>query len=394
MIFVKESNMNTVYLDNAATSFPKPPSVVTAVEDCIKSYCANPGHSSHPLALTSAEKVFLCRERLASFFGSKSPENVIFTLNCTYALNMAIKGLVEHGDHILISDMEHNSVLRPVSALSRCGYIDYGIFPTVKDGKPMTAAEIRYSILNSIKPGRTKMLICAHIPNIASTVRPIEVIGDICRRNGIIFIVDAAQSSGHIRLDMKHANVDILCLPAHKGLFGLQGCGAMILGESCPPLATLTEGGNGMSSLEDTMPELPPERYEAGTLSTPSIVALSEGIDFLNSLPPKDVNRHEVILFNRLANALTSPRVKAQVYMPDCPGSVLLFNIPNREPDEIGHALSKSGICVRTGFHCSALGHRALGTEATGAVRASFGYFNKPEDVDRLYKTLCEYLTV
>ncbi len=383
--------MNTVYLDNAATSFPKPARVIEAVDDCIKNYCSNPGRSSHSLSLKSAEKVYECRERVASYFGSKSPERVIFTHNCTYALNMAVKGLVELSDHILISDMEHNSVYRPVSALARYGCVEFDVFSTIKDGKPLSADEIRHSILTKIRPGRTKMLICSHIPNIASTVRPLEAIGDICRKNGIFFIVDAAQSAGHIGINMKNANIDILCAPAHKGLFGLQGCGFLILGEDCPRLATLVEGGNGVASLEELMPDLPPERYESGTLPTPSIVALSEGIRFISELSPKEISRHEIMLCNRLANALTSPQIRANIYLPDSVGAVMLFNVPGHSAEEIGSALAKNDICVRTGFHCSALGHQALGT-SNGAVRASFGFFNKPEEVDAVYKTLCEYL--
>ncbi len=384
--------MDTIYLDNAATSFPKPERVYKEVDNCLRTYCGNPGRSAHRLAMESSEKIYECRERLASFFSVRSPERIIFTQNTTYALNMAIKGLTNRGDHILISDMEHNSVYRPVAALEKIGYADYSVFKTVSDGRPLSPDEIRHSILSLIRPGQTKLLICAHVPNVSSAVRPIELIGDICRRNGIIFILDAAQSAGHIRIDMKQANVDILCAPGHKGLFGIQGCGFMILSEDCPKLSTLIEGGNGLNSLEADMPEMLPERLEAGTLPTPSIAALSEGVKFLSELSPKEINRHEIMLYNRLTNALTSPGIKATVYTPSAAGSVLLFNVRGRSSDEIGHILSKNGICVRSGYHCSALGHKTLGTVADGAVRVSFGFFNKPSDIDHLYRVLSEYL--
>ena len=384
--------MSLVYLDNAATSFPKPKRVLDEVSTCIRDYCGNPGRSAHPLAIASSEKIFECRELLASFFGSDRPENVIFTQNTTYALNMAIKGLVRRGDHLLISDMEHNSVFRPVAVMAKAGFIDYDVFPTVKDGCPLSPDELRRGILRLIRPGKTRILICSHIPNIASSIRPIGVIGDICKRNGILFIVDAAQSAGHIKINMKGANIDVLCAPGHKGLFGIQGCGFMILGDSCPPLATLIEGGNGINSLESDLPDLPPERFESGTLPTPSIAALSEGIKFLSEFEPNEIKKHEDCLFFELYDRLLCDRLKARIYVPSAAGAVLLFNIKDLSSDEVCRALAKKNICLRGGYHCSALGHKALSTQGTGAIRASFGIFNTRQDVDALYKTLLEII--
>lgn len=384
--------MSLIYLDNAATTFPKPSRVYDEVERCIKNYCGNPGRSSHALAIAASEKIFECRELISAFFGSDKPENIIFTQNTTYALNMAIKGIIRRSDHVLISDMEHNSVFRPISIAAKNGYIDYDIFPTVRNGKPLSQEEIRRSILSLIRPGKTKLLVCSHIPNISSAVRPIAMIGDICKRNGIFFVVDAAQSAGHIPIDVNAAKIDILCAPAHKGLFGIQGCGFMLLGDSCPPLATLVEGGNGVNSLDSDMPDFPPERFESGTLPTPSIAALSEGIKFLSEHSPREIKRHEDMLFLRLADALSSDKIRAKIYMPSSVGSVLLFNIPNHSPDEVGHFLSKSNICIRSGYHCAALGHRTLGTHKQGALRASFSIFNTREDIDALYKALREFI--
>lgn len=382
--------MSLIYLDNAATTHPKPRRVYEESDSCLRTYCGNPGRSGHPLAMLASEKIFECRELVSAFFGSQSPENVIFTQNATYALNMAIKGLLHRGDHVLISDMEHNSVFRPIASAAKSGYIDYDVFSTVKDGRSMSADEIRRGILALIRPGRTRLLIAAHVPNITSAVRPINMIGDLCRRNGIIFVCDAAQSAGHIPIDMKAAKIDVLCAPAHKGLFGIQGCGFMLLGDSCPPLSTLIEGGNGVNSLDSDMPELSPERYESGTLPTPAIAALSEGIKFLSEISPAEIRRHEEMLFARLASALTSEKLRAKIYMPSSYGSVLLFNIPGRPSDEIGRLLSKRGICIRSGYHCSALGHKTLGTLDSGALRASFSIFNTKEDVDALYRALVE----
>ena len=384
--------MSLIYLDNAATTHPKPPKVYEEADLCLRTYCGNPGRSGHPLAMKASEKIYECRELVSAHFGSSSPENVVFTQNTTYALNMAIKGLLQKGDHVLISDMEHNSVFRPISIAAKSGLIDYDVFPTVKNGRQMSAEEIRRGIMSLIRPGKTKLLVCAHVPNIVSDVRPIAMIGDLCRRNGIVFICDAAQSAGHIPIDIKASKIDVLCAPAHKGLFGIQGCGFMLLGDSCPPLSTLIEGGNGVNSLDSDMPELSPERFESGTLPTPAIAALSEGIKYLSELDPRDIKRHEEMLYLRLANALSSERIKARIYMPSSYGSVLLFNIPNRPADEIGHLLSKRGICLRSGYHCSALGHKTLGTQNAGALRASFSIFNTKEDVDTLYKALVDII--
>ena len=384
--------MSLIYLDNAATTFPKPESVYAEADRCLREYCGNPGRSGHPLAMKASEKIYECRELVASLFGSSFPENVVFTQNTTYALNMAIKGLLQKGDHVLISDMEHNSVFRPISIAAKSGLIDYDVFPTVKNGRQMSAEEIRRGIMSLIRPGKTRLLACAHVPNIASCVRPISMIGDLCRRNGIVFVCDAAQSAGHIPIDIKASKIDVLCAPAHKGLFGIQGCGLMLLGDSCPPLSTLIEGGNGVNSLDSDMPELSPERFESGTLPTPAIAALSEGIKYLSELDPRDIRRHEEMLYLRLANALSSDRIKARIYMPSSYGSVLLFNIPNRSSEEIGHLLSKRGICLRSGYHCSALGHKTLGTQNAGALRASFSIFNTKEDVDALYKALVDII--
>ena len=376
------------YLDNAATTFPKPPAVNDEVLRCLRSYCGNPGRSAHPLAAASADKIYECRERLAAFFGSEHPENIIFTMNTTYALNMAIKGLIRKGDHILISDMEHNSVYRPVSRLASEGIAAYDIFPTVKDGLPLDDEEILSSIKKRIRRGRTRMLICSHVPNICSAERPIKKIGELCRRCGIIFVVDAAQSAGHLPIDIGDLCIDVLCAPAHKGLFGIQGCGFMLLGKGTAPLPII-EGGSGVNSLEAEMPDMFPERYEAGTLPTPCIAGLSEGIGFLSKIPSGDIAKKEAALFKRTRELLEDSRLlNAKIYFPDSAGSVLLFNLDGIPSEDVGRFLGKQGICVRSGFHCSALGHRALGTEDDGAVRVSFSIMNTERDVDILIKAL------
>ena len=261
-----------IYLDNAATSFPKPHRVVEEQLRCMQLYGGNPGRGSHALAMAAAEKIYECREELASFFGSPNLENVIFTMNTTMALNTAIKGLLRRGDHVLISDMEHNAVFRPIYKLSRDGVITYDVFQTFPTNATRTTDSICASILEKLRPN-TRMLICAHASNICSATLPLAEIGALCRKKGILFLVDAAQSAGHLPINMVKMQIDALCAPGHKGLWGPQGCGVLILGEGIVA-DTLIEGGSGYNSLEGNMPTEVPERYEAGTLPTPAIAGL------------------------------------------------------------------------------------------------------------------------
>ena len=356
-----------IYLDNAATTFPKPVCVSGAVDECIRTFCGNAARGSNPLAMRSAEKIFECRCLLANMF-SCLPENVIFTYNTTYALNMAIKGVMKAGGHILISNMEHNATLRPVASLQRDGLIEYDTF----DAYGKSDVDIIEDIDRKIRSD-TRAVCCLHTSNICSYTLPIEKIGKYCHDAGLIFICDGAQSGGHLPIDMKKCNIDILCLPAHKGLYGIQGCGVMLLGENICP-STIIEGGNGVNSLDYFMGDDSPEKYEAGTLSTPAIVGLGEGLNFLNSRKDGEIHTHSQRLFRHTKKLLEGiPNVTVH---DATEGSVLLFNINGIPSDEVGELLSKNGVCVRTGYHCAPLAHKALGTYSTGGVRVSFSIFN------------------
>ena len=384
---IQENIMSeTIYLDNAATTFPKPESVIMTTVDCMKNYCGNPGRGSHPLAFHSAAKVFEAREKVAELFGA-SPENVIFTLNTTYALNMAIKGAMHGGGHMLISNMEHNSVLRPAARLARDDKLRYDIFKAYEKGHRLTTREILENIIKRLRPS-TKMLTCIHSSNVCSYTLPIREIGRFCRRNGIIFCVDAAQSAGHTRINMTDDFIDILCLPAHKGLYSPQGCGIMILRDGLSKLQTLAEGGNGVNSLELSMGQSSPERYESGTLCTPAIAGLCAGIDFINSFGADMIADHEKALWLRAFDRLSS--INGVRIYDETPGSVLLFNVENIPADDLGSLLARDGFCLRTGYHCAPLAHTALGTPEGGAVRAGFGIFNTRQEIDLLADKVAE----
>ena len=378
-----------IYLDNAATSFPKPRRVWEEQARCMRLYCGNPGRGSHRLAMQSAQKIYECREELAKFLGSKHPENVIFTMNTTAAINLAVKGLLRRGDHVLISDLEHNAVWRPVCKLAREGKISYSIFPSYALSNDRSPARICQAIEELIRPN-TRMLICTHASNICSVTMPITEIGALCRRHGILFVVDGAQSAGHLPIDVEAMQIDALCLPGHKGLMGVQGSGCLLLGEDVYA-DTLMEGGSGLNSLDEAMPEDSPERYEAGTLPTPAIVGLREGVRFLGEVGIDSVSKRETELCELIKERLMGV-TGITVAVPDVKGSTVLFHSTRVPADVFGAELDRRGICVRSGFHCAALGHRTLETPANGAVRISVGYFNKPSDVDALWKAVKEIL--
>ena len=370
-----------IYLDNAATTFPKPASVIQAVNECLTRYCGNPGRGAHPLSLACAQKIYDCRAALADFFGAQAPERVIFTHNATHALNLAIKGFFHPGAHVLISELEHNAVRRPLCALRRTFNVDFERFPVVG----LSPAQILDGIRTRLRP-QTAGILCTHASNICSLSLPLAEIGTFCRAHGLPFIVDAAQSAGHLPINMKQMQISALALPAHKALYGIQGAGALLLAEDMNP-SPLWEGGSGSDSLTEEMPALPPERYEAGTLSTPAIVGLLAGMDFVRGLGIHTVYAQEKALFSAARERLQSIPALT-LYQHDREGAVLLFNHAEHTPEELAHRLARDNICVRAGYHCAPLAHEALGTLSRGAVRISFGAFNTVSDLDALWKAL------
>ena len=377
---------NIIYLDNAATTFPKPRGVLDATLECMDQYCGNAGRGSHPLALKSAEAVYSARESLASLF-SASPENVIFTLNTTQALNLAIKGVMSRGGHVLISDMEHNSTLRPLAKLKKDRKITYDVYPTHKNGLPLPTEEIISGIIKRMRPN-TRLVCAIHTSNICSYSLPVREIGQLCHRHGILFLVDAAQGAGHAEISLEKDNIDMLCLPGHKGLYAPQGVGVLIL-KGSPLLDTLIEGGNGVNSLDLSMGVISPERYEGGTLCTPAIVGLCEGVKFIREIGLDRIMAHERALWRKAYISLCDIS-GIEFYGDTEAGSILLFNIRGISSDDLGSSLSDRGICLRTGYHCAPLAHKTLATPEGGAVRMSFSLFNAEADVERACREICD----
>lgn len=373
-----------IYLDQAATTFPKPPEVLDAMTRFMTSAGGNPGRSSHRMALAAAEEVFACRQAAGEMFGV-SPDRVVFTSGTTHALNMAIKGLLPHckhkKPHILCSDMEHNAVYRPLWRLAQEGHITFDTFDTLPHTPHRTSEAILAAIRRKLRP-ETSMIVCAHASNICSATLPIGDIGALCRAMGLFFVVDGAQSAGHLSINVKDMHIDALCLPAHKGLLGPAGAGMLLLGEDVT-LDTITQGGNGVDSLGGDMGTDTPERYEAGTLPSPCIAGLRAGLAYVKRIGIDAIARHETSLGTYVTEALMHmPHV--EVYAPMHKGGVVLFSVAGMTSEEAGRRLDAEGLCLRPGFHCSALGHTTLKTPPSGALRASFGYFNTKKDAEAL----------
>lgn len=379
-----------LYFDNAATSFPKPASVISGVNAAIKHSGGNPGRSAHRLSIAAADEVLECREKAASFFGGVS-DNVVFTLNATYALNLALKAVIKKGDHVLISDIEHNSVLRPVAAMASKGIITYDVYEASAD---------REAVLASIrmKMRENTSLICAcHHSNICNLLQPIGDIGEFCRKRGVKLLVDASQSAGCFPIDMQKDCIDILCAPGHKGLYGIMGCGFVIFGTQYDfgsETNTVFEGGNGIASKELMMPNFLPERFEAGTLSLPAISALSAGLDFVKNVGIRRIRENDRALF-RLAEYELS-RLPGVTVHDKTPGPILLLSLRDVPSEALAAELDRYGACVRAGFHCAPLAHSKLGTPShTGACRISFGAFNteaETKELCRAFKSIIRYL--
>ncbi|MFA5561902.1 MAG: aminotransferase class V-fold PLP-dependent enzyme [Eubacteriales bacterium] len=370
--------MNPIYLDNAATTFPKPALVKAELMRCVHEYCGNPGRSGHRLSLEAAEQIFTCRGEICSLFHYPSPEHVIFCHNATHALNLSIQCMVVHGSHILLSDLEHNSVFRPIHTLAQRGLVSYDIFPHRGD--------IIQNLKANLRP-ETDMVVCTHTSNVSGFTFPIEEMGEFCKERGLCFIIDGAQSAGHLDIDLGRLSFDAFCAPGHKGLLGVQGSGFVIL-KTRRPLRDFIVGGSGSDSLSAAMPTFLPDRFEAGTLATPAIVSLLEGVRYLQKEGLATIGAQHRSLVRRLSDALAGERGIEVLSVPDNPAGIVSFNIEGVHPAELAEYLDQKNICVRAGIHCSPLAHRSLGTLPHGCVRVSFGPFNRAEDIDCLLEAL------
>jgi len=379
-----------IYLDNAATSWPKPESVYRIADQVLREESGNPGRSGHALSLAARRRIEETRLLLAKLFNIPKPERIVFTLNATDALNLAIKGLAmkglfeKGGAHVITSSMEHNSVTRPLEALQKQG-LEYTKIATC----PVNGADPG-DVKAAIKKN-TKLVVWNHVSNVCGTMNPIAEIGAICREKNIPFLVDAAQSAGTIPIDVRSMGISLLAFPGHKGLFGPQGTGGLYIGEGLDPLP-LREGGTGSHAEDSIQPQELPDRYESGTMNVAGIAALGEGIRFLLGQGLEDVQKHEAKLAGRLIDAihdLPGLKLHGPPSGPCCTG-VVSVSFDNLAPTEAALVLENTfGIAVRPGLHCAPDAHRTLGTLASGGtVRMGIGYLNTEKDIDRCAKAL------
>jgi len=366
-----------IYLDNAATTFPKPPEVVRAVTQAMMEYSANPGRSGHALAMRAAQSVYAARVAAAEMFGADNPDRVVFTLNCTHAVNFVLKGLLSPGDHVITSCLEHNAVVRPLHKLAQSGVSVSRFSVDLHDPELCTR-----QIERLIRPA-TRMIFCTHCSNVFGTVLPIKQIGSIAKKHSLLFGVDAAQSAGLIDIDIEQMNIDYLCMPGHKALYGPMGTGLLIM-RAAPP-DSIIEGGTGSLSNTPVQPEELPERLESGTLNLPGIAGLRAGIDFVRQREMREIYEHELELTKRLYAQLSGiPDVRLYTPPPEpcrC-APVLSFNKEGVGSEIVAGYLSKGGFAVRAGLHCAFLAHETASSLPGGTVRVCPGVFNTAGDID------------
>lgn len=370
--------MDYIYLDNASTSFPKAPTVATAMSDYITNRGININRGSYALAYDVEDIIYTTRQRLNTLFNGHDPSHVIFTQNVTMSLNMVIKGLLKSGDHVLVSSMEHNAVMRPLTQLLDKG-ITFDTIPCDSTG---------FIQMDSIEPlirPNTVALIINHASNVCGTIQPLESIGPICKAHNLQFIVDAAQTAGVIPIDVKACHIDALCFTGHKGLLGPQGIGGIILTkEMAQNLTPLIAGGTGSFSHLETMPTHMPDAFEAGTLNLPGIIGLNEGLSYIESQGMENIHNHELALTQAFLEGLQSIDVVNIVGKQDIQDrtAVVSITIDSMDPASIAYELESTyHIMTRVGLHCAPRAHQTLGTYPEGTVRFSFGYANTHEDV-------------
>lgn len=368
-----------IYFDNAATTFPKPRTVIESVDEAMRYYGANPGRSGHTLSTKTSEQVYLCRERASVLFNCEA-EQIIFTKNCTEAINTAIKGVMRKGDHMIISDLEHNAVSRVAEKLRKDGLIEYDIANTYPDTE-----RTLYYFERLIRPN-TRLIACTQGSNVFGIRVPTEELGLMAHRRGVMMLVDAAQTAGLLDINVKRDSIDFLCLPGHKGLYGPSGTGLLIVNTDVP-LDTLIEGGTGSASLSLDMPDFLPDRFESGTINTAGVIGLRAGIDFVLKNTPARLYQHEMTLAGEIYRRLsTIPGVRFYGPTPQIGKTlpVLSMTIGAMDGAETADLLNDYGIGVRGGFQCAGLAHRKFGTDKIGTARISVGAFNTMDEVAAL----------
>ena len=382
--------MREYYFDNSATSNPKPQCIIEKVQKAIIELNGNPGRSGYKKAVKIDREIYNTRVKIAEFFNIKNPLQIAFTSNASESLNFAIKGAGFHDCHIITSVLEHNSVLRPLH------YLEDEKNVTLSFLEPVDTTEELIKNLSSLLRKDTKAIVINHISNVTGYIYDIEAIGNFCKENNLLFIVDTSQSAGFAGINVEKQNINILCFTGHKSLFGIQGTGGIYVEEGLI-LNPLLEGGTGSFSKLPRQPKTMPELLECGTLNTPGILSLSAGIDFINSVGLNKIREHEYNLTKLFIDKISNlENIIIYGDKDKFRGPVVSINIEGITSSDFAAILDEEfNICTRSGFHCAPLAHKYLGTYEYGCVRFSFGYFNTEEEI--LYaadaiKEISEYI--
>lgn len=375
-----------IYLDHAATSWPKPPEVTDAVIQAMLNDAANPGRGSHAMAVRASRILFDTRKYLAKLFNIKNPNDIAFTSNTTMSLNMAIKGYVKPGDHVITTSVEHNSVRRPLYYLEQTSGVEVTYIESDEQGYLDIDA-----VSKAIRP-QTTLIVLNHSSNLLGTIMPVAAIAELTKKHGIKLLVDAAQSAGIIPIDVKAMGIDMLAFPGHKGLLGPQGTGGLYVDPELE-LVPLLHGGTGSQSEAREQPWVRPDRYEAGTQNTPGIAGLKAGVQYVLNETVQKIHTKEWALSQRLMEGLKLIN-EVKLLGPELGEQrtgIVAFNVNGVDPSELSFILDQHyHIAVRAGFHCTPLAHACAGTTETGAIRASVGVYTTNEEVDALSTAIKE----
>ncbi|NFE36185.1 aminotransferase class V-fold PLP-dependent enzyme [Clostridium botulinum] len=369
-----------VYLDNAATTYPKPEKVYSSILNYMKNVGASPGRGGYENALTGDRMVYKCRQSLINLFNFNKIENVVFTSNITASLNILIKSIVKDGWHVITSSMDHNSVIRPLVSLEKSNKIELDILNCSEEGL-INIEDFKNAIKDS-----TKLVVLSHASNIVGTIQPLEAIGKICKEKGIYFIIDSAQTAGVLPLNFQNLNCNALAFTGHKSLLGPQGIGGFIIDDELNNIATnFIEGGTGSLSESTLQPDFLPDKFESGTMNTPGIAGLLAGIEYINEEGLNAIKEREEYLSREFINGLLNID-SVKVYGPldaSLRTATISINSSKIDNSELGFLLdSEFGIMVRTGLHCAPLAHKTIGSFPQGTLRFSFGAFNDIKDIN------------
>lgn len=366
-----------IYLDNGATSFPKPQGMMRKMEDCILHYCGNPGRSGHSMSMKTGEMVYQARKTVAELFHIEDPGRLIFTKNTTESLNLGMFGFLRKGDHVVTTSMEHNSVLRPLKALEACE-INHTIVEGDAQGY-VSSEEIQRAVTE-----KTRLIVMTGASNVTGTLQPIEAVGRLCRKQRIFFLLDAAQCAGNLELNPETMGITMMAFPGHKGLLGPLGTGGLYVSPEVQ-LTPLLFGGTGTASKSRMQPEDVPEGFEAGTINAPGIIGLGYSAGMIHAAGVEGIACYERALIRRFDEAAGNMGC-IDLYGPaaERKTGVSLFNIRGVGCEETAGRLSREfGIAVRGGYHCAGLAHKTIGTWDKGAVRLSVGPFNTARDIQK-----------